>query len=176
MLIKKSLKAIKKNQKKKRNNMKKTILDYDAFVNEAFAAPVASVLNTPGMGNVVNTSAVVSTPSDTSDQDKRAKHLKMHEHGHHDKSWMKPSGDYSHRNWLVPNYEIYQNERQSMTRFQIGQAVRCVNTMHESFGKVGKIIAFEDNTIRWELASSETGIGQGSRQYRCAAQDLDLVQ
>jgi hypothetical protein len=159
--------------------MKKTILDYDAFVNEAFAAPAASVLNTPGMGNVTAAGTKVVAAfymPDSGDKDTRAKHLKMHERGHHDDSWMRPSGDYSNRNWLVPNYEIFQDQRQSMTRFQIGQAVRCVNTMHESFGKVGKIIAFEDNTIRWELASSETGIGQGSRQYRCHAADLDLVK
>lgn len=156
------------------------ILDYDTFVNEGYtpSSVSADVFNTPGMGNV--TSAPYSGKGtmhlDSGDQDDQAKHLKMHERGHHDNSWMKPSGDYSHRNWLVPNYEIYQNERQSMTRFQIGQAVRCVNKMHESFGKVGKIIAFEDNTIRWELAGSATGIGQSSVQYRCPAQDLDLVK
>ena len=161
--------------------MKKTILDYDAFVNEGYtpSSVSADVFNTPGMGNVGGSSFSSSVADDetaSGDAKKSLRHLKMHERGHHDNSWMKPSGDYSQRNWLVPNYEIYQNERQSMTRFQIGQAVRCVNKMHESFGKVGKIIAFEDNTIRWELAGSATGIGQSSVQYRCPAQDLDLVK
>ena len=161
--------------------MKKTILDYDTFLTEGYTPSLVSadLFNTPGMGNVASTTTTDAKGTlhvESGDQDKSARHLKMHEREHHDDSWMRPSGDYSNRNWLVPNYEIFQDQRQSMTRFQIGQAVRCVNNMHESFGKVGKIIAFEDNTIRWELASSETGIGQGSRQYRCHAADLDLIQ
>jgi hypothetical protein len=173
------MKLAQKKQKKKRNNMKKTILDYDAFVNEAFAAPTASVLNTPGMGNVTAAGTKVVAAfymSDSGDKDTRAKHLKMHERGHYDDSWMKPSGDYSNRNWLVPNYEIYQRQAQSNARFQIGQQVKCVNPMKESYGMVGKIIAFEDNTIRWEATNTRTGVGAGSPlQYRCHAADLEVV-
>ena len=38
---------------------------------------------------------------------------------------------------------------------------------------VGKIVAFEDNTIRWEVIDSETGVGQGAKQYRCHASELE---
>lgn len=152
--------------------MKKNILNYDTFLNEGYTPSTVSadVFNTPGMGNVTVGGTKAVAMFYLGDKDK------IHERGQKDDSWMRPSGDYTNRNWLVPNYENYQNQRQSMARFQIGQAVRCVNTLHEANGKIGKIIAFEDNTVRWELASSETGIGQGSRQYRCQAQDLELVQ
>lgn len=153
------------------------ILDYDSFVNEGFASPLASITNTPGMGNVSATSFadVVSEDEESADQDGVGKHLKMHERGHHDDSWMRPSGNYSNRNWLVPNFEMFQNERQSNTRFQVGQSVKCINPSHESCGLTGKIIAFEDNTIRWEADHTATGVGQGSKQYRCLAADLELV-
>ena len=155
--------------------MKNHILDYDKFLYEAWDS--AELANTPGMGNVTSGGAktsFIASEVDSPDQDGKGRHLKMHERGHHDDSWMRPSGDYSNRNWLVPNYEIFQDQRQSIARFQIGQMVKCVNPMKESYGMVGKIIAFEDNTIRWEALGSATGIGQGSKQYRCHAQDLEL--
>lgn len=159
--------------------MKNHILDYDKFVNEGYTPSLVSAdtFNTPGMGNVTSGGARGSfSPivDDTADRDGSARHLKMHERGHHDDSWMRPSGDYSNRNWLVPNYEIFQNQRQSNARFQIGQMVKCVNPMKESYGMVGKIIAFEDNTIRWEAMGTATGVGQTSKQYRCHAQDLEI--
>ena len=155
-----------------------TVLDFDGFLNEGFYNPSASIYNTPGIGNVIatNTTDVVTEDEESSDQDDKGKHLKVHEATSEDKSWMKPNGDYSNRQWLVKNYEMYQNEKQSMTRFQIGYPVRCVNNEHESFGMVGKIIAFEDNTIRWEVQHSETGVGITSKQYRCQAQDLEIAQ
>ena len=156
--------------------MKKVILSYDDFLVEGY--PSGDIYNTPGMGNVTSTTTTDARGAghvESGDQDGTGKHLKMHERGHHDDSWMRPSGDYKNRNWLVPNYEMFQNERQSNARFQIGQEVRCVNPGKECYGMSGKIVAFEDNTIRWECNDSTTGIGLGSRQYRCHAADLDLL-
>jgi len=158
--------------------MKKLILDYDSFVNEGYApnSIAAVVFNTPGMGNVSSSSINTSfddDDEDSGDGDGKAKHLKIREHGQFNNSWMGPSGDYSHRNWLVSNYEIFQNEKQSNARFQIGQFVKCINPMKESYGMVGKIIAFEDNTVRWEAILTKNGIGQNALQYRCHAQDLE---
>jgi len=153
--------------------MEKQVLDYDGFLNENHTATAwsASLNNTPGMGNatVAGTKAVPAFyVSDLGDKKERVQH---------DDSWMRPSGDYKNRNWLVPNYEMFQSERQSMTRFQIGEAVRCVNpNMRDCYGKMGKIVAFEDQTIRWEEFGSETHVGQTSRQYRCKPQDLDLLK
>jgi len=159
--------------------MNKTIKTYDEFLAEGQDLG-ATTHNTPGMGNIASgsldqpTSFIdeVATP----DQDMTAKHLKMHERGHHDDSWMRPSGDYSNRNWLVPNYEIFQNERQSNARFQIGQQVRCVSNGKSTYGMIGKIVAFEDNTVRWEVTGSENGVGQNAQQYRCHASELELVK
>jgi len=153
-----------------------TVLDFDGFLNEGFYNPSASTYNTPGMGNVVTGNNLVPVSLDSADKDGKGKHLKVHEASSEDNSWMKPNGNYSNRQWLVKNYEMYQNEKQSMTRFQIGYPVRCVNNEQECFGMVGKIIAFEDNTIRWEVQYSETGVGITSKQYRCQAQDLEIAQ
>jgi hypothetical protein len=152
----------------------KHIQDYDSFINEGFAAPAASVLNTPGMGNVTaNNNTTEVTVQDSADQDLAGKHLRMHEEGTPSGlERFRPNGDYSNRQWLVHNYEMYMNVGQSNTKFQIGEAVRCINPMKESYGKVGKIVAFEDNTIRWELAESEVGVGQTAKQYRCHASNL----
>lgn len=152
------------------------ILDFDAFLTEGFYNPSASTYNTPGMGNVVTGNNIVPVSLDSADQDGKGKHIKVHEASSEDNSWMKPNGDYSNRQWLVKNYEMYKNEKQSMTRFQIGYPVRCVNNEHESCGMVGKIVAFEDNTIRWEVQHSETGVGITSKQYRCHAEDLEIAQ
>jgi hypothetical protein len=150
--------------------MKKKVFDYDEFLNESHPATAwsASLFNTPGIGNVIVPNKDVEA----------TRNLKggtyMHERGHHDDSWMRASGDYTNRNWLVPNYEIFMDERQSLTRFQIGEAVRCVNpNMRDCYGKMGKIVAFEDQTIRWEEFGSETHVGLTARQYRCKPQDLD---
>lgn len=156
--------------------MNKQILNYDEYIAENWMS--ASVFNTGGMGNM--TSAPLDTPGSffgdgTAEQDDRPHHLRMHERGHHDDSWMRPSGDYTNRNWLVPNYELFMDQRQSNARFQIGQMVRCVDATSESNGMIGKIIAFEDNTIRWEVINTETGIGQTAKQYRCHAHNLELV-
>ena len=151
-----------------------TVLDFDAFLSEGFNSPSASTYNTPGIGNVTaNFTDSVFSDAESADQDKSRKHVDPTFEA--DYSWMKPNGDYSNRQWLVKNYEMYKNEKQSMTRFQIGYPVRCVNNEHESFGKVGKIVAFEDNTIRWEVQHSETGVGITAKQYRCQAQDLEIV-
>jgi hypothetical protein len=152
------------------------VLDFDAFLTEGFYSPSASTYNTPGIGNVTanfTDSIFVSEDEESVDQDKSRKHIEPTFEG--DDSWMKPNGDYSNRQWLVKNYEMYKNEKQSMTRFQIGYPVRCVNNEHECFGMTGKIIAFEDNTIRWEVQHSETGVGITAKQYRCQAQDLEIV-
>ena len=158
--------------------MKNRILNYDQFINESFTNPIASVFNTPGMGNVTSTSTTNTIGAhhlDSGDQDKSGKRLKMHERSHHDYSWMRPNGNYKNRNWLVPNYELFQNEKQSNAQFQIGQTVRCIDPMQESFGMTGKIVAFEDNTIRWEASSTKTGVGQTAKQYRCHAAQLQHV-
>jgi hypothetical protein len=76
------------------------------------------------------------------------------------------------RSGLMGNFADMQNPMQSMARFQIGEMVQCCNPEMECNGLIGKIIAFEDNTIRWEVAGSATGIGQNSVQYRCHAEDL----
>jgi hypothetical protein len=76
------------------------------------------------------------------------------------------------RSGLMGNFAAEQNPMQSMARFQIGEMVQCCNPEMECCGMIGKIIAFEDNTIRWEVSETETGIGQTSKQYRCHAEDL----
>jgi hypothetical protein len=151
---------------------KKLVFDYDTFVNEGFANPTASVFNTPGMGNASVGSTIVV---DSADQDKVAKHLKIHERSNRSDAWMRPNGDYSNRNWLVPNYETYQNQKQSNARFSIGETVRCIDPMKDSHGMIGKIVAFEDNTIRWEVSNSATGVGQTAKQFRCHAAQLEAV-
>ena len=156
--------------------MNKNILNYDEYITENWMS--ASVFNTGGMGNM--TSSPIGAQGSflgngTAEQDDRPHHLKMHERGHHDDSWMRPSSNYANRNWLVPNYEMFMDQRQSHARFQIGQTVRCVDPMSESNGLIGKIIAFEDNTIRWEVVSSTTGVGQTAKQYRCHAVNLEPV-
>jgi hypothetical protein len=156
--------------------MKKTVKTYAEFLAEGQDLS-ASTFNTPGMGNIASGSVdQISSFADTvatPDQDGVARHLKMHERGHHDDSWMRPSGDYSNRNWLVPNYELFQNERQSNARFQIGQTVRCTNPKSSSCGMTGKIVAFEGDTIRWEVNDSSTKVGLSAVQYRCHASELE---
>jgi hypothetical protein len=152
------------------------IFSFDEFLIEGY--PSADIYNTPGMGNVTSTTTTDARDAghaDSGDQDGTGKHLKMHERGHHDDSWMRPSGDYKNRNWLVPNYEMYQNQRQSNARFQIGQEIRCVSPGKDCYGMSGKIVAFEDNTIRWECKNSETGVGQTAKQYRSLAEELEPV-
>lgn len=90
-------------------------------------------------------------------------------------SWMRPHGDYTNRSWLLPNYTTYQNQKQSNARFSIGETVCCIDPMKESYRQTGKIIAFEDNTIRWEVSNSATGVGQTAKQYRCHAAALEKV-
>jgi len=144
---------------------KKHIQDYDSFVNESFAAPAASTLNTPGMGNVTATDIItIDTVAAAISVDEAGPTKELDR--------FRPNGDYSNRQWLVKNYEMYTNVSQSNTRFQIGESVRCIDPMKESYGKVGKIVAFEDNTIRWELVGSTVGVGQTSKQYRCHASKL----
>ena len=136
---------------------------------------MGSTYNTPGMGNATasGTKTSFSDVTDSADQDKSRKHLDPAFEG--DDSWMRPNGNSANRNWLIPNYNEFQDLKQSMTRFQIGQSVKCVNANHESCGLSGKIIAFEDATIRWEVSNSETGVGQTSQQYRCLPSDLDHI-
>jgi len=153
--------------------MNKFVKDYDVFLTEGFTSPIGSTYNTPGMGNVTASGSQTSFSDDSADQDKSRKHIDPAFEG--DDSWMRPNGNYGDRNWLIPNYNEYQDIKQSMTRFQIGQDVKCVNANHESCGLTGKIIAFEDATIRWEVKNSETGVGQTSQQYRCLPADLDHV-
>lgn len=155
--------------------MSNHIHDYDSFIKES-SADSASLFNTGGMGNV--TAAVEKGTfhgGESADQDKTAQHLRMHERAHRGDDWMRPSGDYKNRNWLVPNYEIYQNERQSMARFQIGDRVRCIDPAMETYGCTGKIVAFEDRFIRWELDRTKTGVGQTAKQYHCLPQHLELL-
>ena len=157
--------------------MNKIVKTYDVFLSEGFNDPTASVLNTPGMGNVSASSIsdVTSVDEDEesadADQAKTQKMQELRATG----DWMKPNGNYQNRGWLVHNYASYMSEVQSNTRFQVGQKVRCVSNEKESFGMVGKIIAFEDNTIRWEVLDSTTGVGQGAKQYRCHASELELA-
>jgi len=153
----------------------KKVATYEEFLTEGFANPIASVVNTSGMGNVGPGMTEVSEDDDSGDQDSAAKHLRMHETAHRSDAWMRPRGDYSHRNWILPNLQAYMNERQSNARFQIGQEIRCIDPMKECYGMTGKIVAFEDNTIRWEATNSATGVGQGAKQYRCHAAQLELV-
>lgn len=92
-----------------------------------------------------------------------------------DYSWMKPRGDYSNRNWILPNYAAYMDTKQSNASFSIGDEVCCVDPGARSYGKTGVIVAFEDNTIRWEVKNTATGIGQTAEQYRCHAAMLRKV-
>jgi len=132
--------------------MNKLIKDFDTFLGEGINTLVPATY-----------------------QGREGTHIKVEEGGLNDDSWMRPNSDYSNRKWLVSNYEMYQDIKQSMTRFQIGQEVRCVNPQHESNGLVGTIVSFEDTTIRWEVKNSENGVGTSSKQYRCYPIDLDLV-
>lgn len=79
------------------------------------------------------------------------------------------------RSGLVGNYADYQNPSQSMAKFSIGDKVKCVNNSNECFGRTGKIVAFEDAYVRWEVQDSETGIGQTAIQYRCLAEELEVI-
>lgn len=156
--------------------MKNIIKDYDTFLTEGFNAPSASTLNTNGMGNVSASGATNSfsdTVAESGDQDKSRMHINpKHEVGD---SWMRPNGDSSNRSGLVHNFTDYQDIKQSMTRFQIGENVRCVHPGAESNGLTGRIVAFEDAMIRWEANNSETGIGQTSKQYRCLPAHLESI-
>jgi len=157
--------------------MNKYIFDYDNFLAEGFNAPSASVLNTGGMGNVTasgTTTSFTDTVSESGDQDKSGKHIDPKRFP--GDSWMRANGDLSNRAGLVHNYIEFQNIKQSMTRFQIGDTVKCVDAQHESNGLIGKIVAFEDATIRWEVLNSETGVGQTSKQYRCYPIHLEAVK
>lgn len=78
----------------------------------------------------------------------------------------------SDRSGLIGNFQQYQQPSQSMTNFSIGDIVHCINPALECGGRGGKIIAFEDATIRWEAINTETGVGQTAVQYRCSPQDL----
>lgn len=160
---------------KKKKEMNNIIKDYDTFLAEGFTAPFASTYNTEGMGNVSSSGAKTSFSdvSESGDQDKSGGHI-VPRHMVGD-SWMRPNGNLSNRAGLVHNFADYQNIKQSMTRFQIGQSVKCTHEGAESYGLTGKIIAFEDATIRWEADHSETGIGQTSRQYRCLPDHLELA-
>jgi len=71
--------------------------------------------------------------------------------------------------------EKYRDISQSMFRFRPGQAVKCINPNMPGYGKVGTIITFEDATIRWKVAGSETGVGQTAEEYRCQPQDLEPI-
>ena len=155
----------------------KKVATYTEFLAEGFNNPLASTYNTPGMGNVGPgmTEVAVDEDDDSGDQDRSGKHLKIHEFAQRSDDWMRPRGDYSHRNWILPNLQSYMDERQSNARFQIGQEIRCIDPMKECYGMLGKIVAFEDNTIRWEAHNSATGVGQGAKQYRCLAAQLELV-
>jgi len=78
----------------------------------------------------------------------------------------------SDRSGLMGNYQQHQDPSQSMTNFSIGDMVHCINPDLECGGMCGKIISFEDTSIRWEVIDTETGIGQTAVQYRCLPQDL----
>lgn len=155
--------------------MKNIIKDYDTFLGEGFNTPSASVLNTGGMGNVSasGTQTSFSDVSESGDQDKNKKHIDP-KHAAGD-SWMRPNGNFSNREGLVHNFTDYQDIKQSMTRFQIGDEVRCVHQGSESNGLTGRIVAFEDATIRWETDNSKTGIGQTAKQYRCLPAHLERI-
>jgi hypothetical protein len=62
-----------------------------------------------------------------------------------------------------------------MAKFSIGSQVKCVNDANECFGRTGTIVAFEDAYVRWEVENTETGIGQTAVQYRCLAEELEVV-
>jgi hypothetical protein len=144
---------------------------FEEFIAESLGS---TLYNTPGMGNVVSSTQpkiIGANQSDSGDQDGMRKfHPDILED--HSENWMRPRGDYSNRSWILPNYAQYQRLHQSNTRFSIGDTVQCLNQDLPCYGTIGKIVAFEDNTIRFEVLGTETGIGQTAKQYRCHAGSL----
>jgi hypothetical protein len=158
--------------------MKFITQSYEEFLNEDHAPTAwsASLSNTLGMGNVSTVNGTfTSNFSDISSGDQdgtKAFHTDLVIEDDGTDGWMRPSGDYSKRNWLLPNFVQYMNLHQSNARFQIGDSVVCVDPNMGCYGKKGRIVAFEDNTIRFEIHNSETGVGQTAQQYRCVASCL----
>ena len=157
--------------------MKYIAQSFEEFLNEDHAATAqsASLFNTPGMGNV-SVSGALGTFADAFDSGDQDTHKRFHadlviEDDGTD-GWMRPSGNYRNRNWLLPNYTQYMNLHQSNARFQIGERVVCIDPDMGCFGQLCKIVAFEDNTIRIEIINSKTGVGQTAKQYRCVASCL----
>jgi hypothetical protein len=66
--------------------------------------------------------------------------------------WAKPNGNYQNRGWLQPNYSKFQDVRQSMTRFTVGDKVVEVES-----GLTGTITSMGDglNTITWKCGSGD---------------------
>ena len=149
---------------------------FEEFIAESFGS---TLYNTPGIGNVATTQQpeVINTyfdSDDSGDQDDTKKfHPDMLED--HSADWMRPRGNYTNRSWILPNYIEYQRLHQSNTRFSIGDTIQCLNHDLPCYGKIGKIVAFEDNTIRFEVLGTETGIGQTAKQYRCHAGSLQKI-
>jgi hypothetical protein len=152
-----------------------TVKKYDEFIAEGW--PTATVYNTPGMGNVTaGADGNLSTGGASGDQDKALRHIDpMNFVDEKDHSWMRPHGNYQNRGWMAPNFSEYMNIKQSNTRFSVGDTVACIDKSKETYGMIGKIVAFEDNTIRWEALSTTTGVGQTAEQHRCHAASLVRV-
>jgi hypothetical protein len=160
--------------------MKFIIQSYKEFLNEDHTSWNATLSNTLGMGNVSTSGTVgtlVGVSDESGDQDEFKKfHSDLVIEEDRTDSWMRPRSDYHNRNWILPNYAQYMNLHQSNTRFQIGDEVVCIDPNMGCYGKKGRIVAFEDNTIRFEIHNSETGVGQTAQQYRCVASCLKKIK
>lgn len=130
---------------------------YEDFIAENWG--ISTLFNTPGIGNMAAAATIsLDEAGPTKELDR-----------------FRPNGNYQNRGWIAPNFSDYMDVKQSNTRFQIGDTVACIDKSKDTYGMIGKIIAFEDNTIRWESLASATGIGQNAEQYRCHAAMLVRV-
>ena len=97
---------------------------YEDFIGESWG--ISTIYNTPGLGNIAGAATIsVDEAGPTKELDR-----------------FRPNGDYTNRKWLVKNYERYTDVSQSNTRFQIGDTVACIDKSKDTYGMIGKIIAF----------------------------------
>lgn len=91
--------------------------------------------------------------------------------------------------WTQPNAQVgsighaavensfgkHQDPTQSMTVFSVGDPVRCINPGKPEYGRIGKIVAFEDVTIRWRENNTDEAVGIDGIEFRSRPQDLEKV-
>ena len=91
--------------------------------------------------------------------------------------WSKPNAPQGAIGHAAVSHSLgkYMDRSQSMTNFSVGDRVRCIDPVSSSCDLEGKIIAFEDAFIRWEVDLSSTGVGINPREYRCKPEQLEKI-